>query len=170
MPEKGIRNDFDPAFDFTELETYDFRVHSSKQQETTLALELLPRLEALLDEVLGAKGYRRDPHAPDFVVMFDGHLAEIMIPDDGVYVDISDYVVWQVPGRGQAGSSTGLLAVRMTLPEEQEPFWWAADDARIDGKITAAKVWKKAGPVARRILDRFPARGTAPAAPAASSR
>ena len=53
----------------------------------------------------------------------------------------------------------------MMLPNEKEPFWWAADDARIDGKITAAKVWKKAEPLARRILAPFPARGTAPAAP-----
>ena len=169
MAEKGGRHDFDPEFDFIRLQTYDFRVHPSRQRETALALELLPRLEALLDEVLGAKGYRRDSDAPDFVVMFDGHLAEIMIPDDGVYVDISNYVVWTVPGRGQAGSSKGLLAVRMMLPGEKEPFWWAADDARIDGKITTAKVWKKAEPVARRIVGRFPAQGVAPAAPTASS-
>jgi hypothetical protein len=167
VAEKGGRHDFDPAFDFTGLETYDFRVNPARQQETAVALELLPKLEALLDEVLGAKGYRRDPDAPDFLVMFDGQIAEIIIPDDGVYVEVSPYVTWQVPGRGQGGTSVGMLAVRMTAPGEKEPFWWAADDARIDGKITGPKVWKKAEPVARRLLDRFPARGTAPAALAA---
>jgi Domain of unknown function (DUF4136) len=170
VAEKGGRHDFDPAFDFTGLEAFDFRVPESRQQEGSVAQELLPKLEALLDEVLGAKGYRRDSEAPDFVVMFDGQIAEIIIPNSGVYVDVSDRVVWEVPdNRGQVGSSRGLLAVRMTAPGEKEPFWWAADDAKIDGKITAAKVWKKAEPLARRILDRFPARGTAPAALAPSA-
>ena len=55
----------------------------------------------------------------------------------------------------------------MMLPNEKEPFWWAADDTKLDGKITPPRVWKKAEPLARRIVGMFPAQGTAPAKPAA---
>jgi hypothetical protein len=139
--EKPPRYEFDSSFDFTQLKTFDLRIHESKQREGVMASSVQPKFLALVEELLTAKGYRRDPQQPDFVVMFDTMLAE----------DWSS-TSWA----GHAEVAQGLLALRLSQPPDEEPFWMGADRAELTGKITPDKAWKKVDRATRRILAGFP--------------
>jgi hypothetical protein len=139
--EKPPRYQFDRAFDFSRLHSYDVRIHESKQREGAMVESIQPRFVALLEELLNAKGYHVDTERPDFVLTFD-----TMVADD------FEWTSWS----GHAEVAKGLLVLRMTEPAQEEPFWMGADSAELTGKITPDKAWKKADRAARRILGGFP--------------
>jgi Domain of unknown function (DUF4136) len=139
--QKPPRYEFDEAFDFTKLHTFDLVLDPSKQTEGALAGPLLPKLADLMQELLVAKGYVRSGDQPDFVLTFD-----VMVADD--YSSTS----WS----GHAEVAKGLLVLRTSVPSEKEPFWMGADVTGIKGKITQDKAWKKAEQTTRRILAGFP--------------
>jgi hypothetical protein len=141
LAEKPPRYQFDRAFDFTNLKTFDIRIDPSKLRDGEMATSVVPRFVALLEELLRAKGYTIDTEKPDFVLQWD-----TMVADD--YSDVS----WS--GHGEIAK--GMLALRMTEPGKEEPFWIGADFAELTGRITPDKAWKKVDRAGRRILAGFP--------------
>jgi hypothetical protein len=139
--EKPPRYSFDREFDYSRLHSFDVRQHPSKTQTGAAAESLQPRVFALLEELLVAKGYRRDQEQPDFVVTYDTMVAE-------------DYS--STSWAGHAEVARGLLAIRLTESGEEEPFWIGADAAGLTGRLTADKAWKKVDRATRRILAGFP--------------
>jgi hypothetical protein len=139
--DKPPRYQFDQKFDFSRLQTFDLRLHESRQSEGAYLDALLPRFAALVEEQLIAKGYRRSAEQPDFTVTFD-----VMVADD--------YSSTSWAGHGEVAK--GLLVLRLTEPAQKEPFWMGADVADITGRITQDKAWKKVDRATRRILAGFP--------------
>jgi hypothetical protein len=139
--EKPPRYQFDQKFDFARLHTFDLRLDQSRQREGALLAALLPKLAALVEEQLVAKGYRRSAEQPDFTVTYDSMVAD-------------DYSSTSWAGHGEVAK--GLLVLRFTEPAQTEPFWMGADVADITGRITQDKAWKKVDRATRRILAGFP--------------
>jgi hypothetical protein len=139
--DKPPRYQYDQAFDFGKLHTFDIRIDESKQREGEMAATVVPKLVKLLEDLLIAKGYSIETEHPDFVLEWDTMVA----------ADTSS-VSWS--GHGEIAK--GMLALRMRQPAQQEPFWIGADFADISGKITPDKAWKKVDRAGRRILEGFP--------------
>jgi hypothetical protein len=139
--EKPPRYEFDESFDFSKLETFDIRIHESKQREGVMAASVVPKLVLLLENLLIEKGFTIDTESPDFVIEWDAVVAD-------------DYSSMSWSGHGEVAK--GMLILRATQPSEKEPFWIGADSAGLTGRITPDKAWKKVEPATKRILAGFP--------------
>lgn len=139
--EKPPRYQFEKTFDFSRLHSFDLRLHESRQREGAMAESVVPKLAALVEELLTAKGFSRNAEQPDFVITYDS-----MVADD------YQWTSWS----GHAEVAKGLLVLRMSEPAQEEPFWMGADTADLTGKITPDKAWKKVERATRRILEGFP--------------
>ena len=154
-----VRTRFDEAFDYSKIRTFDFYVHPSKQTKGPRAELLRPRLQALVEELLVQKGFRRSSTGdPDFHVVLDGQISENLDIWGGYRVVVTENVVWEsyVPYGGNRAISRGVLIIWMQLPGAEDSFWGGGTYAEFSGSTKLEKLLKIATKATRKILAEFP--------------
>ncbi|WP_457597733.1 DUF4136 domain-containing protein [Hydrogenimonas sp.] len=155
---KGPVVDYDPAFDFSKLETFGVMAAEGSRIDPLDS----QRIEEAIAADLAAKGYRHDDPA-DFVVRYKMEVAEDVPSNISFGFGLGSYS-WDHGGGGVSvgvtpSSDEVVLTIFMTDPQSGRVFWSASEETELPSLPTPQSRTAFFGSLVAKALHDFPPAG-----------
>ena len=142
-----VSHDYDPGADFSALRTYDWLDPAEGGGLEPNAL-IDARVKDAVNAQLEAKGLRRDPKSPDFLIAYD-------ISKKG-RVRVENYTF--IADKKLRTYEEGTLVLDFVAPNGKDLLWQGVARRTLDSRPTPEKIDKRIQGAVEEILAAFPPR------------
>jgi hypothetical protein len=154
-PSISVNHDYDPAYNFATLKTYDWIPVQGSAEVSDLKIK---RFQSAINKELEAKGMKQSSENPDFLIALQG-MAQTK-------VNVTDYGYSYGPywgaGPRNIDVSTyheGTIFLDFVDSNTKELFWRGTGSSVVEPGLSAEKQEEKFAMAASKLLAKFPPAG-----------